>query len=142
MALELNALKFATNVSFSDCRSAIVAALWNQSEGLKGPSVSQLWKQWAHLLSKFTHGLDGQAHLLEVLEKEAHNAESALLVAFSVPPLYECDVVEDQVIVDWANNLKNPILKQYLSPFVKFLQEEDDENDDDENSDEDADYEG
>ena len=130
VALELNALKFATNVGFADCRQAIITALWTlcEQQSMKGPEVAALFKTWCPLLTKFTHGPDGQIHLLLLLEREAITNESTIQVAHAIPPLYEMDVVEEDVIINWAENtLKEERLKQYISPFINFLQAESDD---------------
>lgn len=142
VALELNGLKFATNVGFIECRQAIITALWTLCEQhiMKGPEVASLFKSWCPLLLKFTHGPEGQMHLLQLLEREAFTNESTIQVAHAIPPLYEMDVVEEDVIINWSeNSLKDDRLKQFISPFINFLQadDEDDEDGSDDAEDED-----
>ena len=68
-ALELNTLKMAMNITFQNLREVVLPSLLRQVDVAKGPqSVNAVFKQWAKLVSRFTHGEEDQANVLSILQ--------------------------------------------------------------------------
>lgn len=152
-SLELNALKFACNASFNDCRRAVICAIASLIDiSRMSASVTELLEGWSPLLVKFIHSPDDQIELIEHLhEYLARNPELALSFHVMLPQLYKLDVLEDAAVIDWyyrhaqeAPEGEADLYCRQVKGFVAWLEESEDEDDDDDddteddNSDEDS----
>jgi translation initiation factor eIF-2B subunit epsilon len=134
-SLELNALKFACNASFSDCRRAVICAVASLIDlSRMGPSTGEVLSVWSPLLSKFIHSPDDQVDLIRHLHTYLlANPSLALLFHVILPQLYKLDVLEDDSILSWYSEMcaKQAEGEEYLycrqiKGFVTWLQESDD----------------
>ena len=126
-ALELNSLKFACNASFEQCRLAVVSAL--VSVCTSNVNIQNMWGKWAGLLKRFVFSPLDMANLMDLI----HTAyqEQRLAFAHVVPVLYQHDVLDGDVIIDWQLNNRDPDLVK----FVEWLEEDDEEESDDSDGD-------
>ena len=143
-SLELNALKFACNASFSDCRRAVICAIASLIDTSKmGPSVSELLSTWSPLLSKFIHSPEDQVdvirHLHDYLQS---NPNLSLVFHVLLPQLYKLDVLEDESILEWYDETKEKqsdgegyLFCRQIKGFVTWLEESDSDDDSCEESD-------
>jgi translation initiation factor eIF-2B subunit epsilon len=145
-SLELNALKFACNASFSDCRRAVICAIASLIDPTKmAASVSELLGTWATLLSKFIHSPEDQADVIRHLHVYLQSTPS-LSLAFHVllPQLYKLDVLEDESILEWYEETaakqaegENYLFCRQIKGFVNWLDESEEESDDEDDEEED-----
>lgn len=148
-SLELNALKFACNASFSDCRRAVICAIASLIDGTRmAASVSELLASWAPLLTKFIHSPEDEINVIRHLHTYLlANPGQSLSFHVLLPQLYKLDVLEDDSIIMWYNEtvVLNEEREDYLycrqvKGFVNWLEQSEDESDE-ENSDDDDDFE-
>jgi len=102
-------------------------------------------KKYSNLLLRFTHeNPKGQKYLIGGIEKTVETYEAVLLpkVANIFKDLFDEDILEEEVILDWAKKVsKKNVSKEMaqkihdkVAPFIKWLkeaEEESDESDDD-----------
>lgn len=143
-SLELNALKFACNASFSDCRRAVISALTSLIDTNKlSASTTELFEAWSPLLVKFIHSPEDQVELIEHLHQFlVKNPHLALAFHVILPQLYKLDVLEDAAILEWYHDHAEEsadgeadLYCRQIKGFVAWLEEsedDDDEEDDDE----------
>lgn len=146
-SLELNALKFACNASFSDCRRAIISALTSLIDTSKlSASTTELFEAWSPLLVKFIHSPEDQVELIEHLHQFlVKNPHLALAFHVILPQLYKLDVLEDAAILDWYHDHADAAAEgeadlycRQIKGFVSWLEEsEDEDEDEDDGSEED-----
>ena len=144
-SLELNALKFACNASFSDCRRAVICAIASLIDPARmSPSVTEILSPWSPLLSKFIHSPEDQIdvinHLHVYLQSNPHLSLSFHVI---LPQLYKLDVLEDESILEWfdSEKAKHEEGEMYLycrqiKGFVSWLEESEESGDEDEGEDE------
>jgi translation initiation factor 5 len=98
--------------------------------------------KYAKLLLRFTHeNPKGQKYLIGGIEKTVESFEATLLpkVAHIFKELFEEDVLEEEVIFEWAKKVSKKNVSKELAqkihdkaaPFVKWLQEAEEETSDD-----------
>ena len=138
-SLELNALKFACNASFSDCRRAVICAIASLIDpGKMAASVSELLSTWSPLMSKFIHSPEDQIdiinHLHVYLQSNQHLSLSFHVI---LPQLYKLDVLEDEAILEWYEEEKEKheegegyLYCRQIKGFVNWLEESEDDEDD------------
>jgi translation initiation factor eIF-2B subunit epsilon len=145
-SLELNALKFACNASFSDCRRAVISALASLIDTSKlSASVTELLQTWSPLLVKFIHSPDDQVELIDHLHDWLlKNPDFSLAFHVILPQLYKSDVLEDSAIIEWFHEHAQDSLDgeadlycRQIKGFVSWLEESDEDSDSDEASDSD-----
>ncbi|KAJ3056056.1 hypothetical protein HK097_008293 [Rhizophlyctis rosea] len=142
-ALELNTLKMAMNITFQNLRETVLPALLQQVDVAKPASINAVFKQWAKLVSRFTHGEEDQANVLSVLQHEClENEDHAKVFVHILKAVYEHDVVEEDVLIKWHKSLKGETgtlgkLRDAATPLINWLQEADEESDEDDDEDED-----
>ena len=149
-SLELNALKFACNASFSDCRRAVICAIASLIDPAKmAASVSELLATWAALLSKFIHSPEDEVDVIRHLHVYLQSTP-ALSLAFHVllPQLYKLDVLEDESILEWYEETtekqaegENYLFCRQIKGFVNWLEESEEDEDEESEDDSDADSE-
>merc|ERR1719228_1120583 len=97
-------------------------------------------KKYANLLLRFTHeNQKGQKYLIGGIEKTVETYETALLnkVAHIFKELFEEDILEEEVIFEWAKKVSKKNVSKELAqkihdkaaPFVKWLKEAEEESD-------------
>ena len=94
--------------------------------------------RYAKLLLRFTHeNPKGQKYLIGGIEKTVESFEAALLpkVPHIFKELFEEDVLEEEVILEWAKKVSKKNVSKELAqkihdkaaPFIKWLQEAEEE---------------
>ncbi len=140
-SLELNALKFACNASFSDCRRAVFSALASLIDiNRTSASVTELLEAWSPLLVKFIHSPDDQVELIDHLHDWLiKNPDFSLAFHVILPQLYKLDVLEDSSIIEWyhehaqdAPDGEADLYCRQIKGFVSWLEESEDEDDEEE----------
>ena len=131
-SLELNALKFACNASFSDCRRGVICAIASLIDSTRmGPSTNELLATWSPLISKFIHSPEDQIDVIRHLHEYLKlNPSSALVFHVLIPQLYKMDVLEDEGILEWFAETKgresegeNYLFCRQIKGFVSWLEE-------------------
>merc|ERR1712004_489416 len=95
-------------------------------------------KKNAKLLLRFTHdNRKGQKYLIGGIEKTIESFEAALLpkVSHIFKELYDEDVLEEEVLLEWAKKVSKKNVSKELAqkihakaaPFIKWLQEAEEE---------------
>ena len=114
LALEINSLKFAQNLTFSDCVHAIVPSLLGDLPLERRPKkekvglVKGCLKRWAPLLSRFVHSDAEQRAILEeatALCSRGGGSGEAWLEVFEhvLHGLYEAEVLSEPAVLRWAD---------------------------------------
>ena len=144
-SLELNALKFACNASFRDCRRAVICALASLIDPARmAASVAEVFTAWAPLLVKFIHAHADQTEIIAFLH-EYLVKNPALSLGFHVvlPQLYKLDVLEDEAIINWyakhiaqASEGEQDLFARQVKGFVAWLEESDGEEEDEDEGEE------
>merc|ERR1711962_1190239 len=89
--------------------------------------------KYAKLLLRFTHeNPKGQKYLIGGIEKTVESFEAALLpkVPHIFKELFEEDVLEEEVILEWAKKVSKELAQKIhdkAAPFIKWLQEAEEE---------------
>ena len=97
-----------------------------------------LCPRYAKLLLRFTHeNPKGQKYLIGGIEKTVESFEAALLpkVSLIFKELYDEDVLEEEVLLEWAKKMSKKNVSKELAqkihdkaaPFIKWLQEAEEE---------------
>lgn len=137
-SLELNALKFACNASFSDCRRAVICAIASLIDTSRmAASVSELLSTWSPLLSKFIHSPEDEVDVIRHLHLYlTSNPNLALSFHVLLPQLYKLDVLEDESILEWYDETKEKqeegeayLFCRQIKGFVTWLEEDSDDED-------------
>lgn len=124
--LELTSLRMREDVSMSDVRVAMFAALTSHS----GSPVRETVARWGPLLSRTVSSstrAEDSKDLLDALHATATNEQ---LLPW-IHALYDEDIVTEEDVLAWYN--ANPV--KSLAGFVKWLQEAEEESDSDSDSD-------
>ncbi|CAH3018109.1 unnamed protein product [Porites evermanni] len=157
--LEVNASKFAYNVTFHELNQAVIKSLLESSlhdSSLSKQDMSKnLKKATEHLLpivSNYIKTADSQRDALNATEEFFLQAMWAAPVSqIFLHYLYDKEILEESVILQWFSRKSTGVedsglepqrkhLRQQISPFITWLQEaeeESDEDDDDDDDDED-----
>ena len=96
------------------------------------------YPRYAKLLLRFTHeNPKGQKYLIGGIEKTIESFEAALLpkVSLIFKELYDEDVLEEEVLLEWAKKVSKKNVSKELAqkihdkaaPFIKWLQEAEEE---------------
>ena len=100
-------------------------------------------KQWAPLLKRFVQSMVEQAALLEVLVDTCGDHELVDAFVHVLNALYEKDLLEQEVILDWADAAEEEDEKSVerrclatAGEMIAWLREPDDDDDDDEDDEE------
>lgn len=140
-SLELNALKFACNASFSDCRRAVICSIASLIDTTRmAASVSDLLSTWSPLLSKFIHSPEDQVDVIRHLHVYLQsNPNLALSFHVFLPQLYKLDVLEDEAILEWYDETREKqaegegyLFCRQIKGFIAWLEESDDDEEDSE----------
>ena len=123
VALEINALKFACNSSFSDCRNAIIPALclFIDSANVK-QSCSNIFDKWSRLLEKFIHSLEDQIETIVAIQTCLGGTSKSKAFLHIIPDLYKMDILEDESIIAWYNTKDTAEYLSQVKPFIEWLQ--------------------
>ncbi|CAH0391142.1 unnamed protein product [Bemisia tabaci] len=147
LILEINSSRYAYNVSVGEVNFHVVRALLTlpENEDLeKLENVQKLGKYLQQLKSRLIYFLpilknyvrneDAQADCLQAIEEVASSNELFGKVAVKVFVfLYEKDILAEEEIMKWYHNLsdESESLKKQLMPFIKWMQEAEEESDSD-----------
>lgn len=158
LILEINASKFAYNVTFHELNQAVIKSLLESS--LHDSAISKqdmsknLKKAVDHLLpmiSNYIKNSDGQRDVLCATEEFFVQAmwASPLCQTF-LHLLYDKEILEEALILQWYSRKptigeegsfepQRKLLRQQISRFITWLQEAEEESDDDDDEDDDDD---
>jgi translation initiation factor eIF-2B subunit epsilon len=132
-ALEINALKFACNSTFHDCRRGIIPTLCSFIEKDKiSTSTRTIFDKWGYLLQKFVHSIEDQIEVCSFLQAELQGKEISQAFLFLIPLLYKIDLLEEESIKKWYYQSDTGVYREQLKPFIQWLERSDDEEEDDE----------
>ncbi|KAI8617025.1 nucleotide-diphospho-sugar transferase [Chytriomyces sp. MP71] len=130
LALELNTLKFAENLEFHDIRLMAVPTILSLVKDVA--SLATALRRWAPLLGRFATDEEEQMDLLKIIEEHcAANESHAALHGKVIHGLYNMDILDEEVIVDWYTNEATTPLNESVRAFMTWLQEAEEESDSD-----------
>ncbi|KAJ3092387.1 hypothetical protein HK100_006953 [Physocladia obscura] len=135
LALELNTLKFADNLEFHDIRLTALPSVL--SLVTDGKTLSTVVKRWGALLQRFAQDAEDQVDLLRILVEHCErpgNEEHAKLFVKVLMAFYEADICTEDGIFAWFKKQDVGRMKDAAQPFIKWLEEAEEESDDDEDS--------
>ena len=117
---EIFAFKFNKRETFENCLKGVLSGIF---ETVVGRPTDHL-RKWQRLLQVFCQSENTMMTLIEELERmvEGNNLHKHFSVLVSI--LYENDIVDGDIIMDWYQWTVAEALKEQMKPFVEFLQEE------------------
>ncbi len=137
--LEANSLRLSYDVTFSEMLVGVVLAIArnavNVADGGDGnyfAAFKSFFERYAPLTEKYVSECENDAvavvgHLANEFSGEGKKLKELF------PVLYECDVIEEEPILEWADGEKDktdsPLI--HVQEFVEWLREDDDDDDDD-----------
>lgn len=132
-ALELNTLKMALNVRFHDIRQVLFPVLLARLDPDRMHATARaVFTEWAGLVKKFVHNLDDQMDSLEILEEHCTGNEALETVFMTViKVLFDFDVLEEEVILDWHHGTRGSAIGVKVLPFIKWLETAEEESSED-----------
>ncbi|CAG8537382.1 338_t:CDS:10 [Paraglomus occultum] len=140
-ALELNTLRMATNTTFHDLRTVVIPSILDLVKIEKlNESVKEVLNKWGLLIGKLILSETDQVDTLNILQGHCAKKDSASKLLFwTIRLLYEQDIIEEDAIMEWyhsenARGIGRPDiygqLRDSLTPFVRWLQEAEEETED------------
>ncbi|KAJ7530687.1 hypothetical protein O6H91_14G015100 [Diphasiastrum complanatum] len=146
VVLEVNALKLAYNLSFSDCAGAMFRAFLNlaleephTSSGELLSNTTLVITKWAPLLKRFLKSEDDEVEVLLKFEEVCVEAskEFARLFVLILQLLYDKDLISEDAILSWAFEKKgadesDKVFVKQCEKFIQWLQEASEEEDQEE----------
>jgi translation initiation factor eIF-2B subunit epsilon len=146
IALEVNSLKLAYELMYSDARigvvRALVAIVRKQNTGAAPNAlwraVKSMFGRWIELVGKFSSGDNAATQRALVDELARFLVGDGTMLKYVLRALYDGDVVDEDVIIGWAADERRAVaagsdgqLLQGVLPFVEWLEEADEEDDSD-----------
>lgn len=148
--LEINASKFAYNVTFHELNQAVIKSLLESSLNDSSLSRQDLTKATEHLLpviSNYIKTREDQRDALAAAEEFfLHAMWAASMFQAFLHMLYDKEVLDESVILQWYSHKGGDVigletqrkqLRQQISRFITWLQEAEEESDNDDDDDED-----
>uniref|UniRef100_A0A182J402 Translation initiation factor eIF2B subunit epsilon n=1 Tax=Anopheles atroparvus TaxID=41427 RepID=A0A182J402_ANOAO len=144
LILEINSSRYAYNMSLGEVNFYVVKAILQilvLQEGVATNMVGTLRKLLAYFGIVFKNYIRDKDAMLDCLKAFEEMSQSNELIRTKIAQLlhylYEADLVGEQVIIDWYEDVEDETLKKTLSKFVDWLNESSDDDDDDEEEEED-----
>ncbi|XP_031572968.1 translation initiation factor eIF-2B subunit epsilon-like [Actinia tenebrosa] len=153
MVLEINASKFAYNVTFRDVNQSMVKALLETSlpdntmdKRSQAKSLKKTLDHLKPLMEKYIRDADGQKDLIIYAEEFfALNKWCNAMLQIYLNHLYNVDLLEETVILSWHANpgvhddhvveSQKKLLRERVLPFIKWLKEAEEESEDEDEDD-------
>ena len=132
MQVEVNSFKFAHNKTFEDCIAAAIRALVETAP----EKIETHFNKWGGVLQRYVNKENEALAVLDELEKTLVGGPFENKYHILVKVLYELEVVEDDVIIEWFSSCENSHLKKLMQPFIAWLEEESEEESDEESDEE------
>lgn len=140
LILEINSLKHSYNISIKEVNQTVMQATIEmplkkiQSDSAKeiAKSVLDNIKSKLPVLKNYIQTTESQRDCLDVLEsnsKKDTKIASILLVLLQL--LYDKDILEEDIITGWFNELTDGKLRQKVSRLIKWFEVAEEEEDDD-----------
>ncbi|KFB49935.1 hypothetical protein ZHAS_00017968 [Anopheles sinensis] len=138
LILEINSSRYAYNMSLGEVNFYVVKAILQilvVQEGVATNTVGTLRKLLAYfgiVFKNYIRDKDAMLDCLKAFEEMSQSYEfiRAKLVQL-VHFLYEGDLVSEEVIIRWYDEVEDETLKSAFSKFVEWLNESSDDDDDD-----------
>ena len=128
-ALEINALKFACNSTFKECRDAIIPALCSFLDPSNiAQSTTRIFDLWSSLLQKFIHSNDDQIDTIIALQNCLANSSCSKAFLYILPSLFKKDILDDECILKWYHSHDSSVYQSSIKPFIVWLEGSDEED--------------
>lgn len=144
--IEINSLRLAYNMSFSDCAGALFHAILNLA--LEAPHASQLElfinaknviTRWRDLLKQYLISEDDEVEVLLKFEEICLETGKEFAPIFTkvLEVLYDKEILTEKAILSWASEKKeadesDKVFVKQSEAFIQWLQEASEEEEDDE----------
>ncbi|KAL0075184.1 nucleotide-diphospho-sugar transferase [Phycomyces blakesleeanus] len=139
-ALEITGLRMSSNGTYTEVREVLIPALIDHID-IANPvsSMKLVFNKWGPLITKVTHSLDDQAHVLLTLQNYCASRDAfTKLFAGALQLLYHADVVDEDAVMKWytseAAKSGTPAerkLREKSTAFIEWLNDAEEESDED-----------
>lgn len=120
--IEVNRFKFDQNQSFTHCLQGIIAGLL----GCVVDNPADTFGKWSNLIEIYAYSETEKGNLIKELEVAIGNSQFVKHFPNITKALYDSDVVDDEVILQWNKTVENEEIKELMRPFVEWLAEDED----------------
>ncbi|PAV62411.1 hypothetical protein WR25_08556 [Diploscapter pachys] len=133
LKLEINSLRFANNVPWEDVLKLSVLAMLSFQQAHTLNDLKKFFCRWSHFFTSLYKRSDQQVQILTAFETKLKDssAESPWLspkaITVLIHYLYELDLLEDDAILIWFDELEHVELKKEMQKIVDWLEESSDE---------------
>ncbi|KAI7864603.1 nucleotide-diphospho-sugar transferase [Spinellus fusiger] len=139
-ALEITGLRMSSNGTYTQVREVLVPALMDHLD-MNNPvsSMKSVFAKWGALITKVTHGLEDQAHIIQMLQVHCASQEAhSKLFLGALQLLYNADVIEEEAVMMWytseaskSGTAAEKKLREKSTVFVEWLNEAEEESEED-----------
>lgn len=146
LILEINSLKYAYNMTVSEVNHVVIKSILEIPNKIHKHAttskeilshIKQIMTQFLQLLKNYIKNEDAQMDALNALKEYAVFNDTFTTVFLNIMHfLYDNDILQEDVIFKWYNSLTvndnfEKSLQQQVYPFIKWLNEAEEEDDSD-----------
>lgn len=137
LILEVNSSRYVYNVTVSEVNFNVVRAILNINLSEAGSNAKQLWqlmesklKYFLPLVQNYIKDSQAQRDCLSALEDVTASCGQLKTVLMKIVNyLYDKDILAEETIIAWYNDIENDQIKSCLLSFIKWLNEAEEESD-------------
>ncbi|XP_023342344.1 translation initiation factor eIF-2B subunit epsilon isoform X2 [Eurytemora carolleeae] len=132
LVLEINSSKHAWNTTLCEVNQCVLECVLTLELDIDLPPAKLLQavkvniNKFKQLLLKYSKSKSGQDYYLTGVEDILVRFPNLIeIIAKVLHLLYELDILGEDSILAWSNNLQNTNLKKKIQPFLEWLEEDD-----------------